>query len=321
MSLFLAASLHLCSFCMKAFFALSFWMFLFGATAPAQAADVALRVLVSVGDLSPAKDLEWRKDLCTTVHQIGNQVVSQGVQISCRQDLINVIDTYLQQLKADNSYHIRILRGFKGSYRVSVSNWNRQFESDFGTLGWNIGREPHTKALRQEALQAVLMNFFSYLANETSLKSEWLLNARNHSRTISYDFKDLVFKSTRDRKKISVDTAIRLFEKESLENAEYLRSRQEMALAYAAVSPQGLNILNPEDTLMGILEKAAREGHKASLPWGQAISFDERGASKLTIDLIDGSEKEDLTLKDIIALPITLPKLLKKPLGKLIFLF
>ncbi|KYG64775.1 hypothetical protein AZI86_11260 [Bdellovibrio bacteriovorus] len=281
------------------------------------------RVLVSVGELGPNKDLQWRKEICADIHNIGNQMMTEGVQVTCRQDSIHVIDTYLQQLKGDNQYHIRVLKGFKGAYRLSVSNWNRQFESDFATLGWNIGREPHTRDLGQDGLMVVLTNFFSYLENETALKTEWLLNARTLSNAITYDFKNLSFKSVKDRKRISVATALRLFEQENPENMDYLRSRQEMALAYAAIARNDLNILNPEDNLLDILEKAALQGRQAALRWSRVITFDERAVSKLTLELIQEASDEALPGgNDVQQRPVTseLPTP-KKALGKLVYLF
>lgn len=313
-------ALHLVLVDMKALIALTFSMLLFGAGL-AQAAE-PVRVLVSVGELSPNKDLQWRKDICAEVHHIGNQRMASGVQVSCRQDSIHVIDTYLQQLKGDNEYHIRILRGFKGSYRLSVSNWNRKYESDFSILGWDIGREPHMRERGPEGLRVVLGNFFSYLENETALKTEWLLNARTLSNSITYDFKNLTFKSVKDRKRITISTALRLFELENPENVDYLRSRQEMALAYAAISANNLNILNPEDTLLEILEKAALQGRQAALPWDHVISFDERVFSKLTVELIEDAAEESLQAPQTqSAKAVPAPVTNKKPLGKLIYLF
>lgn len=314
-------ALHLKPLSMKALLTLTFSLVLFSA---GFAHAGPTRVLVSVGELSPQAEPQWRKDVCADIHQIGNQIVADGVQVSCREDSIHVIDTYLQQLKADHSYHIRVLRGFKGSYRLSVSNWNRQFESDFVTLGWNIAREPQTRSLGSEALRTVLRNFFSYLENETALKTEWLLSARTHSNAISYDFKNLVFKSTKDRRQVSIAGALRLFELEKPENVDYLRSRQEMALAYAAISPENLDILNPEDSLLAVLEKAALQGRQAALPWRRVISFDDRGASSLTIRLIEKAADATLAVSELTlpTPPKTAPLLKsKKPLGKLNYLF
>lgn len=305
---------------MKAFWTLTLTLFLLGALSSLADAK-PVRLLVSVGELGPNADLSWQREACSLIHQIGNQVVSAGLQVSCRQDSIHVIDTYLQQLKTDNSYHIRLLRGYKGSYRVSVSNWNRSLDSDFGSLSWNIGREPSRPSLREDGLNAVLANFFLYLEEEELLKTQWLIMARNHSKSITFDFRHLRFKSRKDGKFLSVEAAARLFEKESTQNAEYLRSHQEIALAFTTMSPADLNYFKPEGSLRILLEKAAREGQRAATYWRHVVKFDDRGASGLTLELINTVGKEALPPRNQSATINPPLRQALKPLGKLIYLF
>lgn len=262
-------------------------------TGTAQAAPTGspVRILVSVGEMGPDKDLDWRREACGVMHDLGNQMITGGVQITCRNfDPLHAIDTYLQQLKKDNTYHIRLLRGFKGSFRLSITNWNRTLESDFNTVGWSIGREPHTEARRADGIKSIVANFYSFIRDEEALKSQWLLSARNHTEVVSYDFKDLSFRSKKDRKKISVIQAAQLFEKENAVNAKYLRTRQEMSVLFSTVLPVDGNILKPDSSLETILIRAARQARVHSDFWKEVVRPDDRSTSDLTSYLIENDD-------------------------------
>ena len=252
-----------------------------------------VRLLVSLGEMGPDKNMEWRREACNEIYEMGKQIIPGGVQVTCRLfDPHHAIDTYLQQLKKDNTYHVRLLRGFKGSLRLSITNWERNLESDFGTIGWSIGREPHTAPRRIEGIKAIFANFLTFVRDEEAIKSQWLLSARNHSEIISYDFKELSFKSVKDRKKISVDQAASLFEKENAANAKYLRTRMEMALLFSVALPADANILKPDLALETTLIKAARQARAQSEMWRDVVRADDRSVSDLTSYLIENDDTD-----------------------------
>jgi hypothetical protein len=192
-------------------------------------------------------------------------------------------------------------------------------ESDFNTIGWSIAREPHTTPRRKEALKNVLGNFFDYVQREQDLKTTWLLNALSLSNAINYDFKDLSFKSVKDRKKISVAQAASLFEKESPENMAYLRAREEMAAAFTVESPN-IDVFGRESSLETILDKAIIPARLAADSWIELITPDEKGLSDVTIQLLTSANVPPKVDSAIFAPDrSTLSK--RKAPGKLIILF
>ncbi len=74
------------------------------------AGPLSKRILISVGDLKDNKSKEWKKSICLQVYTIGNQVVQNGSNVTCREfSTDNFYDKELQQLSSQYDYHLRIM--------------------------------------------------------------------------------------------------------------------------------------------------------------------------------------------------------------------
>lgn len=258
-----------------------------GLCLPALATPAApVRVLVSLGEMSSAKDMAWRKEACARIHKLGNQMVSQGLQVTCRNfEPLHAIDTYLQQLKHGQSFHVRLVKGFRNSYRLDITNWNRTFASDFNVVSWNINDA-------EKALQEVMANFFNFIQTEQNLKTQWLLSVLPTTDVVSYDYKNLSFVERKGRKRVSTVAALRLFEQESSANAKYLQARAELAILFSTLIPDDSQFLKPDSTLEAALIKAGRVAQAKNKYWRRWVRADHRTGSALTSFIMESNDQD-----------------------------
>lgn len=295
-----------------------------------------VKVLVSLGEMKSGSTQEWRKSVCTDLHAIANAQVDRGVQVTCRNfEPLHAIDTYLQQLKKGQAYHLRLIKGFRNSYHLDISHWSRTIESDFTSLSWQINSG-------ESGLKQVLANFFSFISQEEALKINYLLSALATSDEISYNFKDLHFTRKSDRKRISNGTALSVFEKESTAHARYLKARIEMALLFTTTLPEDTNLLQPDSSLATALIKAGRVARAKDTQWRRQVRPEDRASSQLVQFIIENPDAQQQDWAELSLLlgsnahfevpPMTKTSFepvaannfaakLKKPAGKLIFLF
>lgn len=231
------------------------------------------RILISVGDLKNSKSLEWKKETCKDVYILANQIVDQGVDVTCREfSTENFLDKDLSSLSKSFDYHIRVLRGRDGALAVDATNWNRKFDSDFKNLGWQLADKKDGKVTKEDAFEKVMGNFFLYVNNEEAYRAALLVNGAMESEQISFDEKAQVFKDKATNSPISVNRAYSLFEGESERKKNYLRTGVEIGVQLsAAMAIYYKNLVyNQVD-----FDYELGSGLKGKYITGEAIKFDD----------------------------------------------
>lgn len=232
------------------------------------------RILISVGDLKEGKSKEWKRETCLQVYKLSNQIVDQGVDVTCREfNTDNFFDKDLDKLSKSFDYHLRILRS-RGDQGISadVTNWNRKFDSDFKNLGWTFQDSKDSKATKEDAMAKVMGNLFLYINNEESYKAALLVNGAMESDQISFDEKKQVFKDRATNSPISVNRAYAIFESESPRKKNYLRTGIEIGVQLSAA--MGIYyknlVFNEVD-----FDYELGSGLKGKYITGEAIKFDD----------------------------------------------
>lgn len=234
-----------------------------GTAAMASTLTYQKKILVSVGDLQEPDRVAWKKEICTRVYLIANQINASGVDVTCRQfDTGSFVDKALVELKNNYSYHVRILRSREGHLQVDVTNWSRINHYDFQTLGWSFAADRSTERRQEEAFTKVLANFFFFTSSEEAFQKGILIHGISESNYITYDFKNDVFREVLTNDVITTARAMTLFHSEGPRQKNYLKSATELGVALAsgiAVShrenfqgPTRLDIPKPEPKNNGV---------------------------------------------------------------------
>ncbi len=247
--------------------------FLMMASFSAAAGPLSKRVLVSVGDLKDNKSKEWKKSTCLQVYTIGNQIVQNGSNVTCREfNTDNFADSDLQRLSSQYDYHLRIMRTADDQIMTDVTNWNRKGDSDFNAVGWNFHNAKDSKVTKEEAFAKVIGNFFLYVDNELGYKAALLVAGIKESNDVVYDEKKQVFKDAITLEPISINKAVDLFENESPRKKNYLRTGIEIGVQLSAA--MGIYyknlVFNQQD-----FDYSLKSGLKGKFITGDAILFDD----------------------------------------------
>ncbi|KYG64393.1 hypothetical protein AZI85_02935 [Bdellovibrio bacteriovorus] len=237
----------------------------------AQAYQVPKKILVSVGDLKENHKLSWRKETCALIHTLANQISDVAVNVTCRSfDVSNFADKELIELRRHHNYHLRLTRTREGEVKMDVSNWSRNFETDFENLQWKFKASP-TDNTQNEAIAKAASNFFIYAANEKTFRAGLLVNGAAESNEIIYDQKKGLFLDKYTNEPLTIDQAYARFEKESPRKKNYLRTGIEIGVMLsAALGIYYKNLAyNRQD-----FDYALGEGIRKKLT-GEAILFDD----------------------------------------------
>lgn len=232
------------------------------------------RVLISVGDLKDSKGLEWKKTTCLQVYNIANEIVDQGVDVTCREfSTDHFYDKDLPALSKSFDFHIRIIRDRDGKgLGVDATNWSRKFDSDFKNLGWQFDDVKDSKVKKEDAFAKMIGNFFLYVNNEDAYKAALLVNGAMESDQIYFDEKNQVFKDKLTRAPITLNKAYALYEGESSRKKNYLRTGIEIGVqlsAAMAIYYKNL-VFNQVD-----FDYELGSGLKGKYITGEAIKFDD----------------------------------------------
>ena len=239
----------------------------------AQANPLSKRILVSVGDLKDNKNKEWKKSTCLQVYGLANQIADNGSDITCREfDTTNFADKELNSLSSSFDYHLRIMRTADDVLMVDVTNWSRQGDSDFKTLGWNFQNAKDSKVSKEEAFAKVMGNFFLYTENEQGYKAGLLVNGAFESNEIAYDEKAGLFRDKRTNEAISINKAVKLYESESPRKKNYLRAGIEIGVQLSAA--MGIYYKNLVFNQVDF-DYSLKSGLKGKFVTGDAILFDD----------------------------------------------
>lgn len=231
------------------------------------------RVLISVGDLQDNKSKEWKKSTCLQVYNLANQIVDEGVDITCREfNTDNFLDKDLNRLSEQYDYHLRVMRLVDGKLSMDATNWSRKHDSDFKTLAWDFKDPIQGKASKEDAFTKVIGNFFLYAGNEKAYKAGLLVNGIAESDEVAYDQKNGYFLDKRTNTPISIDKAVTLYENESPRKKNYLRTGIEIGVqlsAAMAIYYKNL-VFNQVD-----FDYTLKSGLKGKFITGDAILFDD----------------------------------------------
>lgn len=261
------------------------------------------QVLVSVGDFQAPDNEFWARNTCAQVHSLFNQVSTTGASIHCRKyDANKFRDTFLEQNPNRYRYHLRINRTFDNRYLVEATNLLRVHQTDFTVISWALSDGQQTGVTKEKALAKVLSNFFYFISNEQEFKSVLLEYGSQVSTQIEKDAITGKFQNRKSKKFYTDFEAYQIFERESVPQANYLRTGLEIGAAMSAgliLHSQNFASLRDDHDyqLSGIYYQLARTSGFGALE-SFLISF----ATSAAWELLE--YREVFSLNDLILTPI-----------------
>lgn len=231
------------------------------------------KLIVSAGDLKENKNKLWKREICKRVHALANQVISEGVTVSCREfDTSDFTDSELKNLLRENDYHLRIMRTKDDSLSVDVTNLKRKSQADFETLGWHFRNTVDGRVKKEDAFTKAIANLFLYVGNEEKFKKLVLAAGSVESNKLTFDEKSNLLRDKILGTPLSIDDAMKVFESEGERKKNYLRTAIEVGVALSA-GAVGYLVTWKENSVD--FDYGFAEGLKKKIITGEAINFDE----------------------------------------------